>query len=224
MTWPVLRSISTRAFGLAPGVLWYGDQQRRLDRLDEDVEGDLLLALERAQHRQVDVHQLALLPGELDLDRAFATSAYATGGSVPSTSSTALVLVAPRDAAGDLAAVGAWYLDQPADVAAPVARQRERPVDARGGDLERVGLLAHRVGGVERRETSRVASAMSSRLTPPSLSTATRSSRRLPGGRELDGLEVEARSVERRRQHTGKAVPSLVVCHGASCLCCCRRR
>ena len=44
-------------------------EQRLLDGLDEDIEGDLLLALERAQDRQVDVHGLTVLPVELDLDQ-----------------------------------------------------------------------------------------------------------------------------------------------------------
>ena len=35
------------------------------------------------------------------------------------------------------------------DVAAPVPRQRERSVDAGRGDLERVGVVPHRVGGIE---------------------------------------------------------------------------
>ena len=46
-----------------------------------------------------------------------------------------------------------WLLDlhQAADVAAEVARDGERPVDPRRGDLEDVGRRAHDVAGVERR-------------------------------------------------------------------------
>ena len=40
-------------------------------------------------------------------------------------------------------------LDQPVRVAAPVAREGQRPVDAAGGHLERVGLLAHHVARVQ---------------------------------------------------------------------------
>ena len=52
-------------------------EQRLLDRLDEHVEGDLLLPLEHPQDVEVDVHQASFASGRLNSiwTRAFATSA-----------------------------------------------------------------------------------------------------------------------------------------------------
>ena len=57
VTCPVLRSSSTRASAGALGAV-VGDEQGRLDRLDQQVEGDLLLPLQPPQGAHVDVHAI----------------------------------------------------------------------------------------------------------------------------------------------------------------------
>ncbi len=116
-----------------------------LDGLHEDVEGDLLLALEAAQDAEVDVHGGQSSPSsglvlavELDLDQRLGDVGVGTSRRVPSTSSGRGVVVGADDPAGDGLAVGGGHLDQPVGVATPVPGQRQRSVDAAGGDLERV--------------------------------------------------------------------------------------
>ena len=183
VTCPVLRSSSTRACSCAPGRLVVRRQQRLLDRLDEHLEGDLLLALQHPQQAHVDVHRTsAVLPVELDLDPAPSSRRRTPlAASVPSTSSDAR----RRRRSSVIRPVTARPSARVTLTRRPALRRQWRGrvsgrSTPRRGHLEGVGLLTHHVGVVEHRETSRVASAMSSRVTPPSLSTATRSTRRLP--------------------------------------------
>jgi hypothetical protein len=66
------RDVAALAVQLDPGVLLragclvVGREQGLLDGFDEDVEGDLLLALQHPEDAQVDVHQRSFDPGRLN--------------------------------------------------------------------------------------------------------------------------------------------------------------
>ena len=95
--------------------------------------------------------------------------------------------------------VGEGGLDQAVLVAAPVARQRQRAVDAAGGDLERVGHLAHHVGLVEhpRDLAGRVGDVVEG--DPAVLVDGDAQHAALARGGDLDGLDVEAHRAARGR-------------------------
>ena len=234
VTCPVLRSSSTRACGWAPGRLVVRRQQRLLDRLDEHVEGDLLLPLEHPQDAHVDVHQASSsaswLPVELDLHRApWRRRRSPACARVPVDVEHHAVVVALADPAGQRLALGRGHLDQPAEVAAPVPRQGQRPVDAGRGDLERVRRLAHRRR--PRRARGHLPGGLGDVVEGDAAvrSTATRSTRRLPAGVSSTASRSKPRAP--RGSATAAVMRSRVApsclgsgpgLTGADLLCCCR--
>ena len=186
------------------------------------VEGDLLLPLQHPQEAHVDVHQRDSFLNSI-WTLAFFTAAYSTRWSAPSTSRTAPVVVGLGDPAGDRVALVEDHLDQPTGVAAPVARQGERAVDARGGHLEGVGLLPHRVGLVQHAGdlTGGVGDVVHGDATV--LVDGHPQDPALAGVGQVDGLEVESQGPDRAGQLLSEEIPGGVSAHGRrpSLLCCC---
>ena len=110
-----------------------------------------------------------------------------------------------------LVAVGEGDLDQPVGVAAPVARQGQRAVDAAGGDLERVGQLAHHVGLVEHAGdlAGRVGDVVEGDAAV--LVDGDAQHPALAGRGELHGLDVEAQGAQGVDQLRFDAVPGGVL-------------
>ena len=104
------------------------------------------------------------------------------------------------------------HLDQAVGVAAPVPGQRERPVDAARGDLERVGLLAHHVGVVE--HPGDLAGGLGDVVEgdPAVLVDGDAQDPALAGRGDLDGLDVEAEGTQ------GSASSASIRSRMASCL------
>ena len=153
-----------------------GDEEGRLDRLDQQVEGDLLLPHQAPQGTHVDVHGYAssfvfsVLAVELDLARApWRSRAKASRRAVglrpftPGTSRSRPSSSTVEDPGDQLAALVELELDQPADGAHVVTVLGERALGAGGADLEGVLALAHRVGLVELRRERAAHSAIASR-------------------------------------------------------------
>ena len=116
---------------------------------------------------------------------------------MPETSRVTPASSLSADPAGELAAVAERDLDQPVVVAAPVARLGERAVDAARGDLEGVGRLAHQVGVVEHAgdRAGRLGDVVEGDAAV--LVDGDPQHAPLAGGRQLDGLEIEAEHGQR---------------------------
>ncbi len=199
----------------APGVLWYAVSSA-CSIASTRMSKEISFSRSRARSSVMSMSMAQLLLRRLNSiwTLAFATSASATPPLGAVDVERGRVVVAAGDPAGERAAVAARDLDQPADVAPPVPRVGQRPVDPGRGDLEGVGLLAHHVGLVEQPgdllgrlgdvvEGDAAVLVDGDPQQPP-----------LAGGRELDGLEVEAHSSERGGEHPCKSVPGLVGAHG----------
>src|SRR5215204_4731391 len=111
---------------------------------------EMSFSCSRARRAAMSMSMSGVLPVELGL--------HERGDDVPIAESSGLALgldvhalvVGLADASLDRRVVGERHAYEPARVATPVPRLGERSVDAARGDLERVGLRAHDVGGVER--------------------------------------------------------------------------
>ena len=141
-----------RLVSWAPGVLWYAVSSAcssASTRMSKQISFSRSSARRMLRSMSIGVLALVALAVELDLDegRGDVGVGHLAVGAVDVERRRGLV--AGGDAAGQRLALDEGDLHQAAVVAAPVARQGERPVDAARGHLEGVGLLAHHVGRVE---------------------------------------------------------------------------
>ena len=158
MTWPVLRSSSTRASRLVALGAVVGDEQRLLDRGDEHVEARSPARARGRAGRPCRCPSSALL---LSSGRANSTCTRPRDAGIRQRLGAGRVLLRGRHLEHDLgrptpivtrpvtSPPSCVDRDEAADVAAEVARLGERSADTGRGDLEDVGLLPHDVGGVE---------------------------------------------------------------------------
>ena len=195
-------------------------QQGLLDGLDQHVEGDLLLPLEHPQEAHVDVHQVVVSFLNSIWTLAFFTSAYVDALLGALDVEDGAVVVGGGDPAGHGLALVEGHLDQPAGVAAPVARQGERAVDARRGHLEGVGLLAHHVGVVQHAGdlAGRVGDVVHGDATV--LVDGHPQDPALAGAGQVDRFQVEPERVDRAGQLLSEAIPGGVTCSWPETSCC----
>src|SRR4051794_12852664 len=218
VTLPVLRSRWTRAFSCAPLVLWYAVSSacsRASTRMSKLISFSRSSARSRVRSTsmstplprgiELHLHARAIHVGELDVLHT----------AVDVERHRAVVLA--DDAARDSPAVVGADLDQPPDVATPVARMCQRAIHAGRGDLEGVRLLAP---GVECRAGVEDARDLFGRLRDvverdsailvdrdPHETAPTRCG-------DVERLEVEAQVEQRPRQVLEEKVPGLVGGHG----------
>ena len=169
-TCPLLRSSSTRASGLRAVGAVVGQQQRLLDRAHQQVERDLLLPLQRAQRRHVDVHPLTPAPHR-PVPPAAPSGPSAPSGRENSTWTWPADELLPAHRRGDagqhdaglvdavqpalrLGPVPQHGADQPATGAQPVPPLGQRTVHAGRADLQHVRPVGQHIRPRRRRPRS----------------------------------------------------------------------
>src|ERR1700722_4497480 len=160
VTWPLLRSTSTRAVDDAPSDLWYATSSASsMALIAWSSEMSFSLSKLRSTVRSMSIagrSKLARRMPELHLDRPRAEHGVgeaAAGCGVTLDVQGHPVGVGRGDPAGHgpgSARIGPRDLDQPSRRAAPVPRVGQRAVHAGRGDLERAREVAHHGHRVER--------------------------------------------------------------------------
>src|SRR4051794_15063710 len=226
VTCPVLRSSSTRACSMAPGVLWYAV---RRDCSMASIRTSKEISFSRSSVRRMlrSMSMASCLLGcasvELDLDQRLGHRVVLQPLRRAQYVESGAGIVTVDDAAGDLAAVAKRDLDQAGAVAAPVTRLGQRPVDAAGRHLQRVGVLPHQLAVVEM-TGHRLGGVGDVVEADPAVLVDGDAQPALPaGGSELDRLEVQAQVGQRVAERIGdpRAVRAERA-HDADLLCCCR--